>query len=228
MITGDMITAKPGRGVDVALSLIRKLSEEYPICHGVGNHEHRIMLYRKDYGDLCWRYERALKECGAGMMHNKRREFEELGVDVVGSQIHHRYYLRGTKTPMSATYLPRNLGTPKEERFTVLLAHNPDYFPEYAAWGADLVLSGHVHGGVARIPFWNRGVISPGIKFFPKYDGGLFSEGKSHMILSRGLGCHTIPVRVFNPGDLIFLEFSPGEAGVEKLSPKKKAGIKKS
>ena len=155
------------------------------------------------------------------MMHNKKKDFEELGITVVGSQIHHRYYHRRRKTPMSATYLPRNLGTPEESKFTVLLAHNPEYFPEYADWGADLVLAGHVHGGVARVPFINRGVISPGIKFFPKYDGGIFHEGNSTMILSRGLGCHTIPVRVFNPGDLIFLDFEPGEAGVTKVTTKK-------
>ena len=125
------------------------------------------------------------------------------------------------KKEMRETYLPRVLGQPDPKEFTILLAHNPDYFPEYAAWGADLVLSGHVHGGVVRIPFWGKGVVSPAVKFFPKYDGGLFEEGKSHMILSRGLGAHTIPFRLFNPGDLIFLQF---EKGKEKKIEKRKTG----
>ncbi len=130
---------------------------------------------------------------------------------------------------MRDTYLTGVLGEPDKSVFTILLAHNPDYFPEYAAWGADLVLSGHVHGGVVRIPFWNKGVISPAVKLFPKYDGGLFEEGNSHMLLSRGLGCHTIPFRAFNPGDLIFLQFQKSDRqGIEKLSrksPKKKKAL---
>ena len=88
------------------------------------------------------------------------------------------------------------------------MAHNPDYFEEYAAWGADLVLSGHVHGGMMRLPILG-GVVSPAFKLFPKYDGGLFQQGKSTMILSRGLGMHTIPIRIFNPGELILLKICP-------------------
>ena len=57
----------------------------------------------------------------------------------------------------------RNNGQADSSVYTVLLAHNPDYFPQYAGWGADLTVSGHVHGGVARVPLWGRGVISPGM-----------------------------------------------------------------
>lgn len=218
LIAGDLLTAKPGKDFDVALSLIRELSGRYPVCYGIGNHEHRLSLYRHTYGDAGKRYEKALAETGTKLMHNEKRDFPEIGITVVGSQIHHRYYRRRIKREMKHTYLPRILGKPSPDRFTVLLAHNPDYFPEYAAWGADLVLSGHVHGGVFRIPFWNRGIISPAVKFFPKYDGGLFEEGDSHMILSRGLGSHTVPFRLFNPGDLIFLQFEQGD---KKITLKK-------
>ena len=99
------------------------------------------------------------------------------------------------------------LGRCDTETYTILLAHNPDYFPQYGAWGADLVCSGHVHGGVARVPFWGKGMISPSLRLFPQYDGGVFSEGKSTMLLSRGLGMHTIPFRLFNPAELLLVEF---------------------
>jgi hypothetical protein len=71
-----------------------------------------------------------------------------------------------------------------------------------------LVVSGHVHGGIMRLPVFG-GVLSPSLTLFPKYDGGRFSEGKSTMILSRGLGTHTIPLRVFNPGELVVIDFKP-------------------
>ena len=82
------------------------------------------------------------------------------------------------------------------------------YFPAYAEWGADLVLSGHVHGGIMRLPLLG-GVISPTLRLFPRYDGGLFQEGGSTMILGRGLGSHTIPIRIFNPGELVVVELEP-------------------
>ena len=109
---------------------------------------------------------------------------------------------------MSSDYLERLMGQASGEMYTVLLAHHPNYFPQYAAWGADLTLSGHIHGGVARVPFWGRGVISPAWRLFPRYDGGIFREGKAVMVLSRGLGIHTIPVRVFNPGELWVIDFT--------------------
>ena len=50
------------------------------------------------------------------------------------------------------------------------------------------------------------GVISPAIRLFPRYDGGEFKEGNSTMILSKGLGTHTLPLRIFNPGELVVIE----------------------
>ena len=113
---------------------------------------------------------------------------------------------------MDQDYLASLIGRPDPDSFHILLAHNPDYFPRYAEWGADLVLSGHVHGGIMKLPLLG-GVISPSLRLFPKYDGGLFEERNSRMILGRGLGSHTIPIRVFNPGELIEICLIPETSG---------------
>ena len=56
-----------------------------------------------------------------------------------------------------------------------------------------------------------RGLFSPRIRLFPKYDSGLFVKDGKSLIVSRGLGTHTIPVRVFNPGDLVVIDLkAPG------------------
>lgn len=89
-----------------------------------------------------------------------------------------------------------------------MIAHNPEYFEAYAGWGADLTVSGHVHGGVMRLPFLG-GVISPRLTLFPKYDGGMFERNGRFMVVSRGLGTHTLPIRIFNPGELIMIELNP-------------------
>ena len=91
------------------------------------------------------------------------------------------------------------------EQFNILLAHNPAYFKEYVSWGADLILSGHVHGGVIRIPFFG-GVFSPEKIFFPEYDAGLFESRDSIMVVNRGLGYSKVNLRLFNRPEISFIE----------------------
>lgn len=207
LIAGDMLTSKPGKSYEVAMDLLKELAKKYPIYYGMGNHETRLFLYPEVYGDMGKNYEKDLNDVSIQLMRNESRE-ESDNFRIIGLDMKRDYYKRFKKYPMDSGYLRETLGEAQKDKYEILLAHNPDYFEEYAAWGADLVLSGHVHGGMMRLPILG-GVVSPAFKFFPKYDGGLFKQGKSTMILSRGLGMHTIPIRIFNPGELILLKISP-------------------
>lgn len=207
LIAGDLITAKPGVKPDKVLQLLNALTAEFPVYYGNGNHEHRLKLYPEIYGNLGEEYQAALKKAGIHLLVNEKEALEEWGVCLYGSQIDRYFYKRFGNPQMPEKYLEGLLGSPVSENYNILLAHNPDYFPNYAAWGADLVLSGHVHGGIVRVPFWGKGILSPNIRFFPKYDGGRFTEGACVMLESRGLGMHTIPLRLFNPGELLVVDF---------------------
>ncbi len=207
LVAGDLLTAKRNASMETALALLKELVKDYPVYYGNGNHEHRLRLYPETYGDMADRYGQALKELGIEPLVNGHAELPEYGLSIYGAQIHERFYKHFRILEMAADYLPGLMGQAPRDRYTVLLAHNPDFFPQYAAWGADLVLSGHVHGGVARVPFLGRGVLSPALRLFPKYDGGIFTHGDSVMVLSRGLGSHTIPIRVFNPAELWVVDF---------------------
>lgn len=211
LVVGDIPTAKRGRSLKVAISFLEALAKEYPIYYGNGNHEHRMKLYPETYGDMAERYEEALQTAGIKRLVNEHVLLSEAGICIYGSEIDRYYYKRFGVRYMEPDYMESILGKPNDDEYSVLIAHNPDYFPRYAKWGADLVLSGHVHGGMVRVPFWGKGVVSPNIRFFPKYDGGIFKLDKSTMLLSRGLGMHTIPVRLFNPGELWVVEFSPAD-----------------
>ena len=90
----------------------------------------------------------------------------------------------------------------KPNGFTILLCHTPHFAPAYANWGADITLSGHDHGGIVRLPKIG-GLLSPERKFFPKYSLGNYSFGNKHTIVSSGIG----KFRLFNPSDIIFIEF---------------------
>ena len=209
LIAGDILTAKPKASLETAVDLLTKLSGKYPIYYGNGNHEHRLKLYPENYGDMAERYEEALQKIGIRRLVNEHTVLEESGICIYGSEIDKLYYKRFGIQPMDPEYLKSLLGQPSAEKYTILIAHNPDYFPKYADWGADLVLAGHVHGGMVRVPIWGKGVVSPNVRLFPKYDGGEFTLGKTRMLLSRGLGMHTIPIRLFNPGEVLEVDLLP-------------------
>ena len=209
LVAGDLITAKPGKSLKPAIEILKELVKIYPVYYANGNHEYRLKLYPKTYGNMAQEYGQALEELGIDPLVNSHAVLAEYGLAIYGAEIDKKLYRRFRIPQMSEDYLSSILGQAPKDMYTILLAHNPDYFPQYAAWGADLVLSGHVHGGVARVPLLGKGVISPGLRLFPKYDGGIFHEGESTMVLSRGLGMHTIYIRLFNPAELWVVELEP-------------------
>lgn len=211
LIAGDMLTSHRGKSMEVPIRLLKELAEDYRIYYANGNHEQRLELYPEDYGTMAEDYEKALQEIGIERMINSHADLEQYGIAIYGLQLDELYYKRFRSGKMEDGYLQRLLGKPDPDKYSILLAHNPDFFPHYAQWGADLVMAGHVHGGLVRIPIWKKGLVSPAVRLFPKYDGGLFREGRSTMLLSRGLGLHTIPIRMFNPGELLVAELLPGE-----------------
>ena len=142
---------------------------------------------------------------GVKMLINEKVSIEPAGIDVYGLDLEHEYYRKLKTRWMPDDHLYKKFGACDKKRISILLAHNPEQFDKYALWHPDYVLSGHVHGGIVNIPPFG-GVISPQLKLFPKYDAGLFEAGDSTMILSRGLGTHTIPVRVLNKAEVVVVD----------------------
>ena len=242
---GDLVTShknpKSGRPEE-AVALIRKLSHVAPVYLINGNHELKIKE-RAAYGTTYETYAGQVKETGARILRDESvrlcfqevtngaaRDNETSDADrskpfaVYGLETDLTYYAHGRdRREMSVLDLTGKWGEAPTDLFTVLLAHDPHPFEQYAAWGADLTLAGHVHGGVADI---GVGVISPRFQLFPFYDGGLFlkegadkkvirqhtpgmvylENGSRAMILGRGLGTHTINVRFHNPGELVVIK----------------------
>ena len=208
LIAGDMLTSETPDRFGPALELTGALAGKYPVYYANGNHEYRMKTDEEHCGTGYRSYHKKLVEKGVVFLENDSLLLPEPGIRLYGVEIGKEYYQKMKRGKMSVRYLSHLLGNPSGGEYNILIAHNPDYFPIYAKWGADLVLSGHVHGGIMRLPFFG-GVLSPAFRLFPKYDGGLFREGSSTMILGRGLGSHTIPIRIFNPGELIVVSLEP-------------------
>lgn len=69
----------------------------------------------------------------------------------------------------------------------ILLSHRPEQMESIYLGRVELVLSGHAHGGQVRLPFIG-GLFAPGQGIFPEYTAGIYSQGDTRMVVSRGLG----------------------------------------
>lgn len=87
------------------------------------------------------------------------------------------------------------------ETCAIMLNHCSNYFDSVKDYGFTVVLSGHTHGGVIRLPILG-GILGNARDFFPKYDGGLFFKSNTYLVSSRGLGEAEVP-RFFNPPELV-------------------------
>ncbi|MDE6421122.1 MAG: metallophosphoesterase [Lachnospiraceae bacterium] len=209
MIAGDMVTATEGDDVSGTVHLLTELAKDYPVYYGIGNHEEKIGRKPERYGSMYEDYVSALQKAGVKLLINEKRTLSEYGISICGLQMECKYFKRFGLLPMEREDLQRLVGVPERDKYQILIAHNPDYFPQYAEWGADLVLSGHNHGGIVGVPLLG-GMVSPRCILFPKYDGGRFEEGQATMLLSRGLGTHTLPVRILNHAELLYVTCRPG------------------
>ena len=107
---------------------------------------------------------------------------------------------------LSKEYIESKVGEIDVMLFNILIAHNPLEFDSYVDYGCDLVLSGHVHGGIIRLPFIG-GLLSPDYTFRPKYYQGKTNKNNTSMIVSRGIGPSKLaPIRLNNPGEIVIIK----------------------
>lgn len=218
---GDMMTARPGKNNEAAVSFMNRLSKEYKVYYAMGNHEYRSGIYPETYGTMFPDYKKAVSDDNIVWLDNETICIRVTGRDsespdsssvpaapdepvkltISGLTIDKDYYKRFVKQTLPAGYVKEQIGPVSDETFHILLAHNPDFGDDYFDYGADLFLSGHLHGGIIRLPFIG-GVASPAFRLFPKYNGGLYRENGHCGYVSCGLGTHTVPMRFLNPGEV--------------------------
>lgn len=209
LIGGDMLVGKEDASYDIALDFTSQLPEIAPVLYATGNHEQRMRekpeIYQAAYAD----YRQQLKDRGVLFLENGscRIEAGTVLLEISGVELPSASYKKLKKLPIQASdiaeYLHKDsVSVTEDSVYRILLAHNPAYMNAYKGWGADLILSGHLHGGVMRLPGIG-GVITPQAFLFPKYSGEMTKEGEQTIIVSRGLGTHTINIRLFNQPEVV-------------------------
>lgn len=207
LIGGDMLVGKNGYTYDVAEEFVKSLAKMCPVYYANGNHEQRMKEQPDKYEQSYEKYKESLTASGVHFLENESVQIslDLAQVTISGLEIPRECYTHFRKIAMRGGAIEERIGKCSCDRYQILLAHNPSYMREYIEWGADLILSGHLHGGIVRIP-GIAGVISPNLELLPKYSGDMYKEGKQTVIVSKGLGNHTIPVRLFNPAEIVVID----------------------
>ena len=189
-VTGDLIASGP-RFVSVVARELGILRARDGVFASMGNHDYFTE------GDAM---ADALVAAGLSVLRNAGVELERDGAKI---------YLAGVDdTWTGRDDLGAALASRPNGMTTVLLAHDPTLFPDAAAHGVDLTLSGHTHGGQLGFPFfakrWNLA------RLMTRFTTGLYRDGASTLYVSRGLGTTGVPIRLLVPAEISVLTLRRG------------------
>ena len=200
VITGDMIDSR-NTNVDVALDFAEQAVKIAPCYYVTGNHEARV----DEYSGL----KVGLIELGVTVLEDAKTQIVLSGESItlvgVDDPSFQTDYLFGDDETVMNSKLDEVIS--EEDGYVILLSHRPELFDTYVENKVDLIFSGHAHGGQFRIPFIG-GVVAPNQGVFPKYDAGIYSEGDTNMVVSRGVGNSIIPFRINNRPEVILIELT--------------------
>ena len=198
-LVGDLLDANREVPAGYAVQTASGLAAIAPTYYVTGNHEWAL-------GDVP-ELKEALTTHGVTVLSNQFTVLERNGEAIVLAGIDDPNGYADQKTPETvAAEVYAAYGDP----FWVLLAHRNNLFaPQYSLLGADLVVSGHGHGGIIRLPFTD-GLLSVDRTFFPSYTAGLYEENGSCLFVTRGLGNSGPTFRLFNRPEVAVLTLHKG------------------
>ena len=197
IITGDILDSYKN-DTDVAYNILCQLAIISPCYFVSGNHELRLP---EEYERL----QTILNKLNITNLNNTSILLEKNNdvINLVGVEDYNHFknednlnHRNNFKETLDELY--------SSTHFNILLSHRPEKFPMYVEAKYDLIFSGHAHGGQWRIPFIG-GIYSPSQGFFPKYTNGKYIKENSTLIVSRGLGNSSFPIRINNPNELVLV-----------------------
>ena len=190
-VTGDLADGE--KEIPTMLVLMEQLAALAPCCYVTGNHEWAL-------DDVpAWKVQ--LRDRGVTVLDNRWQVAVHSGDAIV---------IGGVDDPNG----PADMITPEKlvsrvraeypRAFFLLLGHR-NYWPEeYPALEADLILCGHGHGGLIRLPGLG-GVFGTNRDLFPSCTEGMHPMENGCTVVSRGLGNSPGTIRLFNNPEIVVI-----------------------
>ncbi len=174
-ISGDLVH----RDADLVMlpPLLSGLTAIAPTYFVTGNHEWTI----SDTEGML----RQMEELGVTVLQNDYRLLEQHGQQLVIAGVDDPNAYADMERP--AKLVSRIREETGGDPYLVMLAHRNDMLTQWAPTGTDLVLAGHGHGGVIRLPFVG-GLLSVNRSFFPDNEEGLLCKDRTTVAVTRGVG----------------------------------------
>ena len=205
-VVGDMLDdGDEESGFSKTQNLLFALLDIAPVYLSYGNQE-------KEYsGDILDSFRNAISEKGIIVLDDSFVDCELNGQEIrIGGTMGHAFPFGRTKEEFenSDEYIFLK-DLEKTDLPTIVLAHMPDTFIFNGAhnyWSnIDLVVSGHTHGGVVRLPVAG-GLYAPMQGLLPEYDYGFFMLGeKMQMVITSGLSGYKLVPRFLNLPEICVL-----------------------
>lgn len=199
-LTGDLLDRYRRTPQSYAVDLGRAMAAIAPTYFVTGNHEWAL----PDVPGL----KAQLEEAGVTVLSNEFTTLERNGDAIVLAGIDDPNGYADQKTPEE---LAEEIRQEQGDAPWLLLAHRNNLFADrYSALGAELVLSGHGHGGMIRLPFTD-GLIGVDRTLFPTYTDGFYTVDGAQVFVSRGLGSSGPSFRLFNRPQVAVLTLTRGD-----------------
>ena len=189
VITGDLVDSNH-TNVKRAAAFVEEAVKIAPVYYVTGNHEY-------------WLDTSENEQMMQGILAAGAYDLDDEAVRIEKGES--SFVLAGLDDQHLSDETLKNLFQEQKNELSIVLAHEPQYLQNYANAGADLVLTGHAHGGQIRLPFVG-GIVAPDQGFLPEYTSGKYNSADTEMIVSRGLGNSIIPVRLFNYPEVVCVE----------------------
>lgn len=193
VITGDLVN-REDRDFTQALSTAALAVRFAPTYFVRGNHE----VDNPDYARL----REGLEEAGVTILEDQGvvLDYHGAALNLVGVRDVNAYPGGRTEAIQAMAQTAKDLF--EDGTYHVLLSHRPSLLDAYSASGADLVFSGHAHGGQVRLPVIGA-VFAPDQGLLPQVTAGVHTAGQAQVVVSRGLGNGTPFPRLWNGPELV-------------------------
>ncbi len=203
-IGGDMVVASKGKDDKNVIDLLNNLGKITAVYFAFGNHEKRLEVTPEKFANRIDLLKESLLNNKIYLLQNSTISLSD-DIDLSGLDIDFKYYKKFNTPTYTFENLKNNIDSLNMDKFNILLAHSPKYFELYSKLGADLILSGHYHGGGIGLGV-NKGLISPQFCLFPKYCKGKFTLNNSDMIVTSGCGSHKVNLRLNNKPEVMVID----------------------